>query len=231
MPTRCQYLEHALAPADLLWLTEVAKSPKFSPRMAKIKLFDKLPRGFSPERIDMRFYVNDHLTPLGLRRVDPSNDLFRAMDLTVRAVRERILKDPHVSQITADEIAGDTGLTSITVGESLYALSQVGRFFSGASGPAADIQLFNSIQFTDHSAFDGYLEYIDLDTLFEAFYIQRAKAFRVSLQSSLARDPLDIPTQDSAIRRNTELEDILQAIKEVCQQFGIQATTSSTKKR
>jgi nucleoside 2-deoxyribosyltransferase len=235
MSARYQYLEHALAPADLLWLTEVAKSPTFSPRMAKIKLFDKLPRGFSPERIDMRFYVNDHLTPLGLRRVDPSNDLFRTMDLTVRAVRERILKDPNVSQITADEIAGDTGLTSNTVGASLYALGQVGRFFSGASGSASDTQMYNAIQFSDHGAFDGYLEYIDLDTLFEASYVQRAKAFSASIQSSLTRGPFEAPTLQLAIRRNTafvlmpidknnpELEDILQAIKEVCQEFGIDA--------
>ena len=235
MPARHQYLEHAFSPAELLWLTEVAKSPNFSPRMAKIKLFDKLPRGFSADRIDIRFYVNDRLTPLGLRRVDPSNDLFRAIDLTVRAVRERILKDPNVSQITADELAGDTGLTSNTVGASLYALGQVGRFFTGASGPTSDTQMYNAIQFSDHSAFDGYLEYIDLDTLFEASYVQRAKAFSASIQSFVARGLFEAPTHGQAIRRNTafvlmpidrnnpELEDILQAIKEVCQEFGISA--------
>jgi hypothetical protein len=235
MPARYQYLEHALAPADLLWLTEVAKSPNFSPRMAKIQLFDKLPRGFSSDRIDMRFYVNDRLTPLGLRRVDPSNYLFRGMDLTVRAVRERIRKDPNVSQITVDKLASETGLPVKVVGESLYALGQVGRFFTGASGPASDARLYSAIQFSDHSAFDAYLEYIDLDTLFEAFYIQRAKAFSASLQYSLARDHFDVPIHDRTIRRNTafilmpidrnnpDLEDILQAIKEVCHEFGISA--------
>jgi hypothetical protein len=238
MSTRYQYLEHAIAPAELLWLTEVAKSPAFSPRMAKIQLFDKLPRGFSPDRIDMRFYVNDRLTPLGLRRVDPTNDLFRAMDLIVRAVRKRILQDHNISQITAAEVASDTGLPVNAVGAGLYALGQVGRFFSGASGPT-DNQSYNAIQFSDHSAFDAYLGYSDLDTLFEAFYVERANAFRASLQGfahpPLVHDAFDFPTQDRTIRRNTafilmpidrnnpELEDIHQAIKEVCHEFGINA--------
>src|ERR1700722_17095166 len=107
MSSRYQYLEHAIAPAELLWLMEVAKSPTFLPRVAKIRLFAKLPRGFSPDRIDMRFYVNDRLTPLGLRRVDPTNDLFRVMDLIVHAIRTRILQDPNISQVTAAEIASD----------------------------------------------------------------------------------------------------------------------------
>jgi hypothetical protein len=62
------FKEHKLQDAERLWLAEAWKMPNFDPRVAKVALRNELPRDFSPNKIDYRFYANGKVTLLGRSR-------------------------------------------------------------------------------------------------------------------------------------------------------------------
>jgi hypothetical protein len=152
---------------ERLWLTEVASSPSFSPRHAKVKLRDKLPRDFSPDKIDPRLYGNGKLTPLGLWHVNPNSGLLQAMDKTIRTVHARIEKNPAIASITSKEIADETGLTEKAVSDAFQAANTLDNFVPNSSG-TNDITC-SEIQFVGDHAFDAYLRYDGIEGLWRGF--------------------------------------------------------------
>jgi len=166
---------HPLTAPERLWLTELSRSPAPSPKVAKVRLHDRLPPDFSPERIDPRLYYSGRPTLIGLRLVDQDNPLLRAIDLTVRDVQRRILADAALTTITAQEIAQQAALSEAAVAEALYEVSQLGNFFTRGQNVPGNPKAFSRIELIDDTSFDEYLRFTVLDDLLERIYVQRGK--------------------------------------------------------
>lgn len=184
------FMQHPLTPPERLWLTELARSPGLSAKFAKVKLYGQLPLDFSPDQIDPRLYFASRPTPIGLWHVDQNNSLFYAMDQAILDIQRRIRADPTLTTVTAAEIAQQTKLTEEAVGEALFAIGSLGRFFTQAQGVAGNPGAHSSFQLTDDSAYDEYLRYTELDELLERAYVLRGKALETSIAYSERPEPV-----------------------------------------
>lgn len=173
------FKRHRLPPDQKLWLAEVAQAPApFSPRVARLALEGRLTANFSPEDIDPRLYAHRRLTPVGLWHVDPHHPQLEAIDKSIRSIRERIRREPRLKNITAADIASDTGLSEQRVGEALFAAGELGRrFYIQADGVIGNPVAYGRLTLPDDdSSEDEYLRYRGIDDLLERFYVQRGEA-------------------------------------------------------
>lgn len=242
MATDEQYTfkRHVVTAAERLWLTEVARSDAFDPRIAKVKLLGKLPNGFNPKRIDARLYQNNRLTLIGLWHVDRQYSLFKAIEVVIEAIRTQIIKTPGVETFKASEISKATELNEEMVERVLYELGQLGSFWSSAGG-SKDPTRLSVITLSGDEAYDEYLQFRGIDELLERYYIARnpdrkssANAF-ASVFSGWSELVTKLPVEQKSIKPNTafvlmamdpqkpELEDVYNAIKDVCREFEINA--------
>lgn len=236
--TQYKFKQQSPTGAERLWLSEVASSPSFSSRHAKVKLRDKLPRDFSPDEIDPRLYVNGKLTPLGVWHVDPKSGLLQAIDKAISTVRARIEQNPAITSIKSDEVAHETGLAEKAVSDAFEAANTLDNFVTSSSGTSAIA--CSEIQFVGDRAFDAYLRYDGIESLLEKFYIDRGRALEqsaVALGQIHSRSPEipEFPVHERRVRQNTafvlmaidrnspDLEDVYEAIKDICREFGINA--------
>jgi hypothetical protein len=71
--TKYSFESHIINDAERKWLQEVAASPRFDGRIAKVKLFGVLPEDFDHRKIDKRILSDGLLTPLGRWYLDQND--------------------------------------------------------------------------------------------------------------------------------------------------------------
>src|ERR1700722_7978256 len=153
------FQRHELTAAERSWLQE-SLVPDFSVRAAKVKLRAQLPRDFQPEDIDPRLYAFNQATPVGLWHLDPGHPILKAIDATMRDIRERILAHPTLTAVAVSEIAQSTGLPDRTVSEALARLSTIGSFVDQVT-MSADGNATERIELRGDRSYDNYLNYED----------------------------------------------------------------------
>ncbi len=230
-----RFKEHKLSNAEKLWLLEAAKAPDFEPRATKVLLRDKLPPDFAPNNIEYRFYANGKLMLLGLYLVDPDNPMFKTMDVVIRNITSQIISNPRLERIKAADIAVASGISESEVSAAFGHLSELGRFYSGASGAGGHGLSELTLQGDD--SYDEYLRYLSLDDLLERQYTREApsKQNYTLAQSSIFHDAEISRNERMGIKENTAfvlmainpsnatLEDTYNTIKETSLEFGITA--------
>ena len=223
------FQKHRLSEAERTWFLEVSSSSPFDPKIAKVKLFGKLPGDFDPNRIDGRLYANGRLTPIGLWHVDPGNTLLKEMDRVIQTIREMILEAPGIESVEVAKVAVRAGLDEQKVGRALYEIGQLGHFFSSAGGPS-NANVHTLIQLMDATAYDEYLRYKELDDLLERVYIARKPRdmFQVLRGKRQAFEIKSIKPNTAFVLmamdpNKSEIEDVYNAIKDVCRKFLITA--------
>ena len=128
---RNSFKNHQLEDYEKLWLQEICNSEDFDPRVAKVKLRDKLPREFNPEKIDKRLLTNGkRLTMIGVWHADPNSDIFKHMEMVITAVRDLIIEKTGVEVVSAKEIALKTNLDEKYVEIAFNNLGSLGNFYS-----------------------------------------------------------------------------------------------------
>ena len=122
-----------LSDAERLWLTEILKSNFLNVdiRSLKVKLRNKLPEDFNPDKIDNTLILSNHLTLIGLWHIDPQNTIFNHVSNLVETIKALILKNSKIIQVTAKEIATLTNITERDAEISLKFLHDLGDFFGG----------------------------------------------------------------------------------------------------
>jgi hypothetical protein len=244
------FKNHELSKADRLWLHEVHKSEEFDYRVAKVKLINRLPKGFSPKEIDKRLLINGKsLTIIGIWHVDPESVILKQLETVILAIKDLIFKKPGIETVTAKEIAKNTGIKELQVEIALKNLSGLGRFFSSASG-LPESKGYSKIGLTGDDAYDQYLNFTSLENLMEEYYKQSTviststvfvnpgSPFYTPFSPISSQQDYSHPTseiQEEKIKRNTafilmamdpnnpELEDVYLTIKEVCATYKINA--------
>lgn len=231
-------LSTSLSEAELLWLGTAADAESFDPRVARIKLYDKLPRDFDPDSIDRRFYQDSKLTLLGLRRVAPHSPIFSDMEKTISSIRDKLFSNPGIAEIDVAQIAETSGLTVEKVQAVVIQLQSLGNFHSGFN---TDFRGWPQTLFlAGPSAYDDYVRYETLDTLLERSFNRQAPspytASNITMGPALFTESFLLgATSTTTIKPGTafvimamdpekyELVDTLTAIKEACRAFNITA--------
>lgn len=237
-------LTYHFSEADELWLTTVAQSESFDPRLARVLLYDKLPKDYEPTHIDRRFYEKDKLTVIGQRRFKPDSSLLKNMEATAIAFRKKILDSPGIDKIEINSLCDELGISRLEMQGIISSLQDVAQFFNGMTH-APGSNYVEQVHFSGPSGYDGPLKFTTLDDALE-------RCFRIqSLQPGLRAGNRKISTvrdtdiskskalrpdkRATAIKKKTafvimpidpsrpELEDILDAIKSVAARFKISA--------
>ena len=243
------FKNHKLSDAEKLWLQEVYKAEEFDPKIAKVKLRDKLPKGFNPKDIDRRLLMDGkNLTIIGVWHADPNSVTPKHIETVILAIKDLIIKNPGIEAIRAKQISASTDLEESLVEIALWNMSGLGRFFSSASG-SSEAKGYSKIELSGDDAYDEYLKFESLENLMEEYYkespVSPTSAVYVtasepyySVQPGSTEIVYPYPSPESKeheIKRDTafvlmamdpnipELEDVYHTIKEVCAAYGIKA--------
>lgn len=239
------YKDHKFSEAEILWMKEAHQTEKFDPKIAKIKLRDKLPKQFNPKNIDSRFLIDGKkLTLLGRWHVDPKSTFFEIVEKVILGIRGIIFDKPGIDKISSELISSKTGLEKQRVEIALSNLNLYGRFYNSVqyAENSAHITL---IGLSGDDAYDAYLEFENIDQLLDETYKRYEKPRKSHVYTTysvprLTPAQFDVlstssaPTEDE-IKKDTafvlmamdpsiyELEDVYNTIKDVCGSFGINA--------
>jgi chorismate mutase len=234
MNSNSSFGSHSFSDAERLWLETAAKEKPFDARGARARLHGRLPNDFDPRQIDRRFYNDDKLTLLGVRVFRPEDQIFKVIEDTVSAIQTRILREPTLDFLTVPEISALTGQSEQTTRSAIRLLSNHGSFFAGLTTNATGE--VDRVLFTGPCGYDAILNVESVDSLLQKWYVMTkplSAAFGGLFESRSTRDdtehPQVQPKRDTAFvimpidPSKPELEDVLGAIKEVCQSFSIKA--------
>ncbi|MHC4125486.1 MAG: hypothetical protein ACYSRR_03405, partial [Planctomycetota bacterium] len=169
-----------LPKAERLWLAEILKLnfSNFEVKSLKVKLWNKLPEDFDPDKIDNRLIRDKHLTLIGLWYVNPESPIFGHVSKIIKIIVDLIHKNPVISQVTAKEIAALTRIRERDVTIALKLLFELGDFFGAGGGPR-EYYGFSKASFRqDNSAYEKFLRFKNLEEEMERFFISGA-AFNI----------------------------------------------------
>lgn len=126
------FKDHKLSEAERLWLHEVYESfvaeKEFDPKIAKVKLRDKLPKGFNPNAIDQRLLRNGKdLAFIGIWHIDPESRIFADCEKIILTIKNLIIEKPGIEIITAEEISKKTGIDKTSVEVAFKNINTLGR--------------------------------------------------------------------------------------------------------
>ncbi len=239
------FKNHKLGDAERLWLIEAAKANPLDYRVLKVKLLGKIPVDFDHKKIETRIWNNQRPTLIGRWLLNQADPIFVDLNVVIKTIRAKIIEQPGVSRVTAEEIASSSGLPQSTVEDVLYVLGQLNGFVAGAHGSTESPNKYTVIMLEGDSAYDAYLKYEDVFRLMEQLYVDWAprpvsapNLFLVDGFGSTVGGPIEPFTQSVVqkfIKPNTafvlmaidpnnyDIEDIYCAIKETCLSFGITA--------
>jgi hypothetical protein len=225
-----------ISEAEKIWMnsiyTKLRNGEEINTRALRTELWEKLPRKFDPRAIDRRLVLHgSHITLLGVWHIHPGSDLIEKTDRIITAIRDMILKEHKLSTFSAKDLAA---ITNIPMNEVAMIfenfLSQLGHFIGRATILVEEGRRigYETIDIESERAFNQFLSYEGIEPLMNEFF----RRLEPTPNSELK------PVSD--VRQNTfkpntafiimwmdaahpELEDVCNAVKEVCNSFGIHA--------
>lgn len=162
-PLKATYL--APTPSEDVWLRELLRryqsQEAIDPWAMRIALRDALPADFSSSRVNPLLAGSNGITLLGILAVDPDSKFIADTERVILAIREMLIRDPGVRNVTAAEIADELDLDHKYTEELFALMSTVGSFWASASG-TADRRGLSSINVDREECLTAFMKFRDI---------------------------------------------------------------------
>ena len=169
--------------SEKIWVThlwrKIKNNEKISYRILRIELYEKLPLGFDPAKIDNRVvqYGGVEITLLGIHLIDPNYRIIEKANSVLEAIKQLLLKDKdaETEDIEAQSIAESTNLSASDVGIVFKLIGEYGGFWSSSSSNK-DYYGYKSINLgTEREAFERYLNFTSIEDVVNHYYKAKDK--------------------------------------------------------
>lgn len=235
-------LQSLIPPEHLLWIKKAFKQTNGLKVVDHKKLFielkNKLPRNFTPQQIDSRLYIsnlpNKHHARLklaGIYLVSPRNKILKKVNDVIIYIK-KCISNSNKNQFIASEVASNLNLDEKEATKIFAYIQDIGSFWSSAQG-SQDTFGFVSIKVDSEDSFVQYLHfksiYKYLNKYLEDILKQDDTRQKLIPLNNYSNDNIESPFinvvfimmhMDNDIAEN---EKIKEAIKEVCERFGLNA--------
>lgn len=142
---------------------KLKKRETVSSRRLRVELHGKIADDFDPYRVDRRLlHGGDRLTLLGIWHLDPETDLVEKTHRVISLIKEMILNNPEIRDVTSEELAVKSGIDKDEVELALRFMSDIGQFISGGYSVTA-FGGITKISVDDDNVFNSFLRYKDIE--------------------------------------------------------------------
>ncbi len=169
-----KFKQHKLSNGERIWLTELYKNSgnKIDVNVLKVKLWEKLPEDFDPQKFGYHFVDNYGLTLIGLWHIDPNNKLFNISDKVMRDIKVVIIENPNIDRVKATDLAQRIYEDLDDIEVALRLLYGLHLFFGSASSISSSSGYHEVGFLHDESKFDKILRYKSLEESMDEFYLK-----------------------------------------------------------
>lgn len=225
---------------EVVWLEEIARRIEEEIPIVNVEMMvslrDQLPKGFKPSDVDRQWLYDNGPSIAGLKAIGDPTGILPDVDRGILHVKERLLKDPRLTSMTAAELSEHLQLSQKRAERVLRIMSSLGWFSTG--GHMTDFGM-TEIGLGREEVVAEYLGFESLDRKLEELQAERVgRSFPVPSAKSRAQAALS-GVEDAALvpatKSNTAfvvmnmnpndptLADVLETIKGVCKVFGVEA--------
>ncbi|MCX7172859.1 MAG: hypothetical protein NT159_02795 [Proteobacteria bacterium] len=192
--------------SEKIWLRELIRryqsGEPVDPWVMRIALRDKLPADFAPSRMNPLLAGTNAITLLGILAVDPGSELARDTERVILAIRDLLIKNPHVRNVTAAEIAQQLDLDSEYTEKLFGLMATVGSFWASASGTTTGRGGLSSINVDREECLTAFMAFRDIQTQVNQILAEREQAALSASNAlqqtyNLAVLQANIPTTDN----------------------------------
>ncbi len=169
-----KFKQHKLSDSERIWLTELYKNKgnEIDVNVLKVKLWEKLPEDFDPQKIGYHFADNNGLTLIGLWHIDPNNKLLDISDKVMRDLKGVNNRNPNIDSVKGIDLAQRINEDLDDIEVALRLLFGLHLFFGSASS-ISNNSGYHEVGFMhDESKFDKILRYKSLKESMDEFYLK-----------------------------------------------------------
>ncbi len=199
--------------------------------------YDKFSNGFMPEDLNTSLVRTDGITLLGIRVINPDSKYLTYCDLIISALGNLIQQDLKKEKYLLAELKERVDIPEAELSKTIRLIFNGLNGFLRSFGSTQDGQVRDfgvNISLHGIRKFKSFISVEkELEVIFEHEYLSSKRKGRI--RGKKYQDiPMQKTNQDETVKgsvfilmqidpKNPDLEDILNAIKDVCQKFSLEA--------
>ena len=181
---------------DKLWLKSCyhifQSDSEIKLRELKIKLIDKIPADYSPNKLKKAglLYNDIRISLLGILNIESDTKYYNQAISLIATIKNHIISNPSTERIEAKDLVRGTKLSTIEILKTLILIKDIGEFSNGHSYNENRI---SSISVDSDEVFEQYLQYSNIDDLIDEYVEKHLKeeSHEVFTTDILLSDPDD----------------------------------------